>query len=45
MIISVWKPTYLKSKVFFYTLVQKDKFLEVKGKTNYKVIWTCDNPN
>jgi hypothetical protein len=45
MIISVWKPTYLKSKVFFYTLVQKDEFLEVKGKTNYKVIWTCDNPD
>jgi len=43
MIHSVWKPVNLKGKVIYYELVDKESLINIKGKSNYKVIWTCDN--
>jgi hypothetical protein len=43
MIHSVWKPIFLKGKVNQYELVEKKSIIDMRGKTNYKVIWTCDN--
>jgi hypothetical protein len=39
----VWKPIFLKGKVNQYELVEKESIIDMRGKTNYKVIWTCDN--
>jgi hypothetical protein len=43
MIHSVWKPFTLKGKINYYEMVEKESLGDVKGKSNYKVIWTCDN--
>jgi hypothetical protein len=45
MIHSVWKPKTIKRKINYYELVEKEVLLEPKGKSGYKVIWTCDNNN
>jgi hypothetical protein len=45
MIVSVWKPIYNKGKIKHYDLVDKEHLLDPKGKTAYKVIWTCDSEN
>jgi hypothetical protein len=45
MIISIWKPTYSKGKIDYYSLVGDHPSLlsDMKGKTAYKVIWVCDS--
>lgn len=43
MILSVWKPIFIKSKINNYMLVNTSEINNIKGKTNYKVIWLCDN--
>jgi hypothetical protein len=45
MIKSVWKPISKKSKISYYEIVDKERLLNKKGTTAYKVIWVCDNPN
>jgi len=47
MIKSVWKPNYNKGKVIYYSLIGDDPSIlsDMKGKTAYKVIWTCDDEN
>ena len=47
MILSIWKPKYKviegKNKIFSYTLFEGD--INIKGTSNYKVIYCCDNSN
>jgi len=45
MIISVWKPISIKSKISHYDLVNVETLLCKKGTSGYKVIWICDNEN
>ena len=44
MIVSIWKPFYLKGVISYYDLCDNNEKLDnLKGKTGYKVLWTCDN--
>lgn len=44
MIKWLWKPIYRKGKIIHYELRDNhDEIKDIKGKTAYKVIWTCDN--
>ena len=43
MIKSVWKPFYIKGKINFYEIIDKEFLLEKKGTTAYKVLWVCDD--
>jgi hypothetical protein len=45
MIISVWKPINKNYKISHYEIVDKTSLKVKEGKSNYKVIWLCDNPN
>lgn len=43
MIHSIWKPFYVKGSLSYYKLCEDENLNNLKGKTAYKVIWTCDN--
>lgn len=43
MIHSVWKPYYNKGKIVYYEKINNEDLFDLKGKTAYKVIWSCDN--
>lgn len=45
MIISVWKPNYIKGNINYYELVDTLSLLNKKGISAYKVIWVCDHEN